>query len=70
VIDLVVATTAAVFAGSQIATIYPLGLIPVFLGPPLGILTHIYSLRNLAANRASLVADPSATRLPIQPPAG
>jgi hypothetical protein len=54
VLDLVVAPTAAVLSGAQIATIYPLGLIPIFLGPPLGILLHIYSLRNLAANREAL----------------
>lgn len=51
IIDLVVAPTAAVLSGTQIAAIHPLGLIPIFLGPPLGILTHIYSLRNLAVNR-------------------
>jgi hypothetical protein len=27
--------------------------VPLFLGPPLGILTHIYSLRNLAVTRAT-----------------
>ena len=53
IIDLIVAPTAAVLSGTQLASIHPLGLIPLFLGPPLGILTHIYSLRNLAANRAA-----------------
>lgn len=57
--DLIVAPTAAVLSGTQLASIYPLGLIPLFLGPPLGILTHIYSLRNLAANRVSLTSVPS-----------
>jgi hypothetical protein len=28
-------------------------IVPLFLGPPLGILAHIYSLRNLAVTRAS-----------------
>lgn len=54
ILDLVVAPTAAMLSGAQVATIYPLGLIPIFLGPPMGILTHIYSLRNLAANRVEL----------------
>lgn len=56
VLDLVVAPAAAALSGAQIATIYPLGLIPIFLGPPLGILLHIYSLRNLAANRDALLS--------------
>jgi hypothetical protein len=51
IIDLIVAPTAAVLSGTQLASIHPLGLIPLFLGPPLGILTHIYSLRNLAVAR-------------------
>ena len=56
--DLVVAPTAAVLSGTQLAAIHPLGLIPLFLGPPLGILTHIYSLRNLAVNRTLLSPVP------------
>lgn len=52
-LDLVVAPTAAVLTGARVAELYPLGLIPIFLGPPMGILTHIYSLRNLASNRVS-----------------
>lgn len=61
-LDLVVAPAAAVITGTQIAAIYPLGLIPIFLGPPLGILTHIYSLRNLAANRAAFEPGPPGAR--------
>lgn len=34
-----------------------LNLVPLFLGPPLGILTHLYSLRNLVANRARFARD-------------
>jgi len=26
--------------------------VPLFLGPPIGLLTHIYSLRNLAVTKA------------------
>lgn len=54
--DLMVAPTMAVLAGAAVTSVYPLGLIPIFLGPPLGILTHIYSLRNLAAQREALEA--------------
>lgn len=56
IVDLIVAPTMAVITGAGIASTYPLALIPIFLGPPLGILTHIYSLRNLAAHRGTLSA--------------
>jgi hypothetical protein len=46
--DLVVAPTAAVLSHAPILNMYPLAIIPLFLGPPLGILIHIASLRNLA----------------------
>jgi hypothetical protein len=49
IVDLVVAPTAAVLSGANVIALYPLALVPLFIGPPLGILTHIYSLRNLAA---------------------
>jgi hypothetical protein len=48
-IDLIVAPAAAVLTHAQVLEIYPISLVPLFIGPPLGILTHIYSLRNLAA---------------------
>jgi hypothetical protein len=48
-LDLIMAPTAAVLSHAQVIGLYPLNLVPLFIGPPLGILTHIYSLRNLAA---------------------
>jgi hypothetical protein len=48
-LDLIVAPAAAVLSHAQVIGLYPLNLVPLFIGPPLGILTHIYSLRNLAA---------------------
>jgi hypothetical protein len=45
--DLIVAPTAAVLSHSTILNLFPLALIPLFVGPPLGILTHLASLRNL-----------------------
>ena len=36
----------------RVLEIYPVVLVPLFLGPPLGILTHIFSFRNLAAAKA------------------
>jgi hypothetical protein len=52
-IDLLVAPASAVMSGAKVFNIYPLALIPLFIGPPLGLLTHIYSLRNLAHARRS-----------------
>jgi hypothetical protein len=49
VLDLIVAPAAAILSGAQLIGLYPLSLVPLFIGPPLGILTHVYSLRNLAA---------------------
>jgi hypothetical protein len=48
VVDLIVAPVPALFFQARVLGIYPLSLVPLFLGPPLGILTHILSLRNLA----------------------
>jgi hypothetical protein len=51
ILDLIVAPTAAVLSRAQVIGLYPLAIVPLFLGPPLGILTHIYSLQNLVATR-------------------
>src|SRR5262245_12065867 len=48
VLDLIMAPIAAVLSHAQVLALYPLALVPLFVGPPLGILTHVYSLRNLA----------------------
>jgi hypothetical protein len=47
-LDLIVAPATALYFQSRVLAIYPIALVPLFLGPPLGILTHILSLRNLA----------------------
>jgi hypothetical protein len=57
--DLIVAPAAAVLSGAQVIGLYPLSLIPLFLGPPLGILTHVHSLRNLALLSSRARADVS-----------
>lgn len=62
-LDLVVAPAAAILSGAQVIGLYPLSLVPLFIGPPLGILTHVYSLRNLALLSASSVPD-AAHRVP------
>jgi len=57
ILDLVVAPTAAVVSRAGMIGLYPLSLVALFIGPPLGILTHIYSLRNLAVNSSSAAAS-------------
>jgi hypothetical protein len=58
-LDLIVAPAAAVLSQAQVIGLYPLSLVPLFIGPPLGILTHVYSLRNLAMLSSSAVVDAS-----------
>lgn len=50
-LDLIVAPATALYFEARVLGIYPLNLVPLFLGPPIGILTHIYSLRNLAVTK-------------------
>jgi hypothetical protein len=59
ILDLIVAPAAAVVTQAPVLYLYPLALIPLFVGPPLGILAHVYSLRNLATLRSSALSDPS-----------
>jgi len=53
---IIVAPATALFFQARVLSIYPLALVPLFLGPSIGILTHIYSLRNLATANSSTVA--------------
>jgi hypothetical protein len=50
-LDLIVAPASALIFQARVLNIYPLALVPLFLGPPLGILTHVLSLRNLTVAR-------------------
>jgi hypothetical protein len=52
-LDLIVAPATALYFEARVLSIYPLNLVPLFLGPPIGILTHIYSLRNLAVTKTA-----------------
>ena len=56
-LDLIVAPATALFFQAQVLGIYPIALVPLFLGPPLGILTHILSLRNLAVAKTLRVGS-------------
>jgi hypothetical protein len=53
-LDLIVAPATALLFHAAVLGVYPLPLVPLFLGPPLGILTHILSLRNLAVARTAV----------------
>jgi hypothetical protein len=55
ILDLIVAPATATYFKVPILAMYPLSLVPLFVGPPLGILTHVLSLRNLAVNRKTLL---------------
>ncbi|HEY3757607.1 MAG TPA: hypothetical protein VGL42_15750 [Opitutaceae bacterium] len=57
ILDLIVAPTAAMLTHTTNIGLYPLVVIPLFVGPPMGILTHIYSLRNLAATGRQAISD-------------
>lgn len=59
ILDLIVAPAAAILSNAQVFSYYPLALIPLFLGPPMGILTHVCSLRNLATTRDAQAARPA-----------
>jgi hypothetical protein len=52
-LDLIDATATALAFQAPVLNIYPIALVPLFLGPPLGVLTHILSLRNLAVTRST-----------------
>jgi hypothetical protein len=56
ILDLIVAPATAIHSHALVLQMYPLALVPLFLGPPLGILTHLCSLRNLVVNRGSFEA--------------
>lgn len=50
-LDLIVAPAAAILSGSRVIALYPLAIVALFAGPPLGTITHVYSLRNLLVHR-------------------
>src|SRR4029453_9893584 len=57
-LDLIVAPATALYFQARVLNISPLSLVPLFLGPPLGILPHILSLRNLAVARTAVAVMP------------
>ena len=60
IVDLIVAPTAAILSRAQVLALYPISLVPLFIGPPLGILIHIWSLSNLrVAGRIEMITTAS-----------
>jgi len=51
--DLLIAPLAAVLTQSGGISTYPQVVVPLFLGPPMGILMHVASLRNLYLRKSS-----------------
>jgi len=49
-VDLIVAPASAVASHADVLALPTLAIVPLFLGPPLGMLVHVLSLRNLAVN--------------------
>jgi hypothetical protein len=62
ILDLLVAPVVAFLARAAVINLYPLTLVPLFVGPPMGILAHVYSIRNLRLT-ASSIASASSTSL-------
>jgi hypothetical protein len=60
ILDLIAAPVAALLSRAGVINLYPLTLVPLFIGPPMGILAHVYSIRNLRG-AASFVASGGAS---------
>lgn len=61
ILDLLVAPASAILSHAQVLAIYPLALVPLFIGPPMGILTHVLSLRSLSVTaRSEARVEPQA----------
>jgi len=61
ILDLTVAPMAAVLSHASLIGLYPLSLVGLFIGPPMGILAHVYSIRNLRASRSQAAFDGAST---------
>src|SRR5262249_24792998 len=61
ILDLLTAPVAAFLSGAAVINMHPLTLVPLFVGPPMGILAHVYSIRNLRAAASAVASDGSST---------
>ncbi len=55
--DLILASVSASLYGAERLVDFPMNLVPLFLGPPFGILLHLITLRALWVQRDALSAD-------------
>lgn len=58
--DLIVAPASAIASHANVLGFAPLAIVPLFLGPPLGTLVHVFSLRNL-----TVMSRPAPDRQPV-----
>jgi hypothetical protein len=61
--DLLIAPAAAFVAHARMVQIYPLVLVPLFIGPPIGLLTHVRALWSLAAGESAAAGRGSSSDL-------
>jgi hypothetical protein len=54
ILDMIVAPAAAFLSRAAVIGMYPLNLVPLFIGPPISILAHVYSIRNLHVAASSV----------------
>ncbi len=59
--DLILAPITAQLYGGPAVDGFPLNILPILLGPPLGILLHLLALRSLWLQRAATGADAAGT---------
>jgi hypothetical protein len=63
ILDMIVAPAAAFLSRAALIGMYPLNLVPLFIGPPISILAHVYSIRNLHVAASSVAPGGVSTSL-------
>jgi hypothetical protein len=63
ILDLLVAPVGALLSRAAVINLYPISLVPLFIGPPMGILAHVYSIRNLRVAGSAAASAGSSTSL-------
>jgi hypothetical protein len=63
IVDLLTAPVAAFLSRAAVINMYPLTLVPLFVGPPMGILAHVYSIRNLRVAASAVASGGSSESL-------
>ena len=61
ILDLIAAPVAAFLSRAAVIGMYPLNLVPLFIGPPISILAHVYSIRNLHVTASSVARGGEST---------